>query len=193
MKMYMEYAIRINIPDLGDFYLSRIDNNYCNVTKYFFTQDLNRVVKWKTIKIIDTTISNIIKYNSIYLMFDADPKKIYSEDIISNYEILYNNNKFRIKIDSIVEKGTKEKIKTEIEILETDLLCNIDNLKSYILKYDDVNLKKFEKKFRQFRQLNYKYNSNKSNNCIDFVNASHNFRILKLQYIEKMTENETGV
>ena len=107
-KMYMEYAIRINIPDLGDFYLSRIDNNYFNATKYFFTQDLNRVVKWKTTKIIETTISNIIKYNSIYLMFDADPKKIYSDDIISKYEILYNNKKYRIKIDSVVKRGLEQ-------------------------------------------------------------------------------------
>lgn len=57
-KTTKEYAIRLVHPELGEWYYHYNNNNYqCNT--FFFTQDLNKVITWKTLKFVEKEIQDI--------------------------------------------------------------------------------------------------------------------------------------
>lgn len=200
-KLIKEYAIRLIHPELGEWYYHYCNNNYGRY-EFFFTQDLNKVLTWKTLKFtnkeIQVMIKNLEKGNygahKILLEFGKTPKEELKDKMIISRKKYYYIiksipiSKFHIEnaqniIDNL-DKSLVEDSKNITKILKKNKKS--DNLPILINKLsNDIDRYKKEAFFLE------KTTQNSGNYVLDIVDASYNFRLLKLRTLKKVqVEND---
>lgn len=207
-KIFKDFAIKLIHPDFGDFYYSwRREHNYV------FVKELPKVMKWKTTKFTEKQIKLIqsdLEKNkgSILLSFgDNVNDSLKSRMIISKKryyfpitEIIDMSNlnvaKEGINKYNSEFKDVYEKFLVSLKDIKNDLLLKNTDEKTFI---NDINeniltFKNFVKDTNKLSKNidNYLYHKNileelstHSGSYLDIVDASYNFRKLKLNTINK--------
>lgn len=188
LKSKREYAIRLVFPEVGEYYLSRIEKQWSKCT-YLFTSELTKVQKWKTKNKVDDIIKKISESkNSIYLLLGTET------NLLPKYKdnISFSMNKYRFLIKDIMTKENIDKIRSDINGLDAVLLEDL-SLIADLIQYKKIDkdtfvfLKKFEKDIHLYRILNG-YSIFDDNKYIDIVDASYGFRYLKLKALNEKVE-----
>lgn len=189
LKSKREYAIRLVFPEVGEYYLSRIESTWNNCN-YLFTSDLSKVQKWKTKNKLDEIIKNISESkNSIFLLLGTET------DLLPKYkdDITYSMKKYRFLIKKITTKDNIDKIRSDIGNLDLVLLED-SSIITNLIQNNNVDketlnfLKKFENDIRLYRKLNGYLSIFDDNKYIDIVDASYGFRYLKLKALNEKAE-----
>jgi len=196
IKSNKEYAIRITHPDIGSFYF-----NYDNWGKYIFTSNLSKVKKWKTLSCVKDQVHRIVtntnsrsgNTNGHFTFFNCDeiniPDKLKHNVRISRKKKFYYVNhlisKEKVKFDEYEMDKVYEPLKEQI--IEISKLFKNDTFKDVQFEDDVKNkFKKLTKIINQYKKnqgVVIRHMDTKGNEkvYIDIVDASFNFRTLKLQ------------
>ena len=193
-KSNKEYAIRITHPELGSFYF-----NYENYQKFIFTTDLSKVRKWKTLKIANDQVDRILKFtnyrNSGMTIFNCD--NLIIPDHLKNNVVTERKRKI-YKVRHLISKDRIVEIENamdelylalKVQLKEINNLFENDTFKD--LQYnDDVknNFNNFTKniaKYKQKQKIHIRHLNDKYEKVyIDIVDASFNFRVLKIKKLQ---------
>lgn len=197
-----QYAIRLVHKDLGNFYFNYLnDGGYYNDSKkYMFIKDLNKVHKWKTLSVIEEYIEELISNlksskNKISIQFGKTMPNVPVEykDKIENYRGRYYLNINKGVISKHVIEKSERTIKKLDETLENDSFFVYDKIKNSshvkITDFDKI-VKKLANDIRTYQKsYNELENINKKGSEIyylDIVDASFNFRTLKLRNLKSL-------
>lgn len=195
MRNNKEYAIKITNKNLGDFYYHYTKILWKDNYRYYvFSKKTIGIRKWKTIGYINTVIDEIFEKllhnnriaRSMILLECTD---LFNEGIVkeSEYNLLISRKKCFIQVTKVSSKNMIERTDLEIsnyvskitslmKTAENDKILDLtvvkkmlDNLKLKITSYN---------KYKKCDNANYQ---DYINNSIDYVDASYNFRLLKLK------------
>lgn len=196
-KTNKEYAIRISHPKMGDFYYSHYNDRKC-----MFTQDLSKVSKWKTKRIVEGIIKDYLisgKYNIVLSLGKVDVDYIPDDKnkYVSRKRLYYN-------ISTVAEKRKILEFNESMELVYDSIkkqLVDFNNL----LTDDDFLKKQYEKEnrdilnkfvnniniFKKHQNSIIKYTKDLENTFfVDIVNASFNFRTLKIKNLNIINEKD---
>lgn len=191
-KSTKDYAIRLIHPDIGEYYF-----NYCdNSNNFVFTQTLSRVQTWKTNETLNWQIENIeskLKSQSsrIILSLGKDVSDI-KEEIKT--KLICSMKRYYYPISCIKSKQLIENAKNNIIRLDKSLLPDSELITDMIKhsRQTDKNfisiLKTLESDVNLYRK-EYAYlqkNKNAEEIFLDIVDASYNFRLLKLKTLKNI-------
>lgn len=193
MRNKKEYAIKITNKNLGDFYYHYTKILWKDNYKYYvFSKKTIGVRKWKTIQYINTVIDEIFEKllhrspRSIILLECTD---LFNEGIVkeSEYNLLISRKKCFIQVTKVSSKNMIER--TDLEISNyvskiTSLMKTAENDKILDLTVVKKMLDNLELKITSYNKYKKCDNANYQdyiNNSIDYVDASYNFRLLKLK------------
>ena len=199
IKSNKQYSIRITHPIHGVFYYSHFN---WDKMQYIFTQKLSSVSKWKTKKIVEQNISEMVQHttNSRNIVFQVGVVKD-DDTTLGDIELGQDMFVFRKRIYQKVRQVIK---KSEVSESSDEMLKIYDTLKLGLKELNelfgddsfiDVQYEKDTKSiFNRFVQNMNMYNKHQNrvikatklrkNNqlvYIDLVNSSFNFRGLKLK------------
>lgn len=187
-KNNKEYAIRLYHPEFGYFYYSHSNIAYTRNKKFYFVQNLKTVAKWKKKDVAEKNMEYILskKYHTLLLSFNKN-----SEIQHTNIEVYGKRKYYTINRIPLTEKNI-ETLKLKKEELQKALDIN------FVLMSELFNQKIFNDNF--FKMVNlfkrdtraYKDIHDKLRNdevvVIDIVDASFNFRGLKLKNLNSLEE-----
>lgn len=184
-----EYAIRLVFPEVGDFYLSRIESKW-NCCNYLFTSKLSKAQKWKTKNKIEEILIHISESeDSIFLLLDSDT------DLPPKYKdlIICSMKKYRFLIKKITTKDNIDKIRSNIDGLDLVLLEDSNIITNLIQNANIDNdtlrfLKKFKIDIQLYRKLNGYLSFFDDDKYIEVVDASYGFRRLKMIKLNETSE-----
>jgi hypothetical protein len=198
-----EYSIKLVHPEFGVFYYQYSNlNSWNGVGTYFFTQNLSKVSTWKNIKYTEKKILKITetlesRKAKILLSFDDDLKNKF----ITNSKLIISRKKYYYPItNKIVSKTHINLSKNKIDELNKTLVNDSKSITKLIKKSKHVEkefmsiFKKLENDINSYRKEHKFLESNKNSEdiYIDIVDASYNFRLLKLRTL-KTVQNEDDV
>lgn len=194
IKNSKEYAIILKTK-FGDYYYNYTNHNVI-YNEFIFTQDLSKVSKWKTLKIVKNQIWNIkekleTNYNKILLHVDD----VNNFEIDDKNKIIWKRKKPYYPILKVSSNIHLNKAKSNIESLNK----NLYNDAEYVFNMIKEN-KHMEKDFISiFKKLSndiilyrkefsfiQKYSNENVETYLDIVNASYGFRFLKLKNLNEI-------
>lgn len=196
-----EYAIRITHPEIGGFYFS-----YDNWGKYIFTSDLSKVRKWKTLDVVKKQIDRLINNTNYYN--DGRSRIRISDFDVPNHllsNVIHERKQKYYLVKKLVSKSNIRNIEKNMDDIYNVLKPDFKNISDLFQKdkFKEIQYEEdFLKYFNGFLKLLNEYKKNQRilskqlNNkyetiYIDIVDASFNFRGLKLKKLEgKQTEIE---
>jgi len=198
IKTRKDYAIRLTHPELGEYYY-HYTNDVWSDRKFFFTQNLSKVNTWKTLKYAEKQISTIKEKldkklgNKILLELGADI------DPTSYPNSFLSRKKYYYPIGSVMSKTHIENAKNNLEKLDETLLADSKMITSLIKKSKHIGkdfMVIFEKMATDLYQYRKDYtfleqNKNVEPIYLDIVDASYNFRLLKLRTLKTFQTEET--
>lgn len=195
MRNNKEYAIKITNKNLGDFYYHYTKILWKDNYRYYvFSKKTIGIRKWKTIGYINTVIDEIFEKllhnnriaRSMILLECTD---LFNEGIVkeSEYNLLISRKKCFIQVTKVSSKNMIER--TDLEISNyvskiTSLMKTAENDKILDLTVVKKMLDNLELKITSYNKYKKCDNANYQdyiNNSIDYVDASYNFRLLKLK------------
>jgi len=195
IKSNKEYAIRLtipSIPELGHYYYSYNNNGdsfASSESRYMFTQDLSKVNKRKTLVRVKNDIIQIqdtlkLDKGEILISFG---KKL-DEDINENVKskLFLHRGTYYLKINKVFSNYQIEnakKIKNDLDkTLSKDAQYIADIIKNSQHLSKNVNL--YRKSYNLIKE-----NEMTMPSTLDIVDASHNFRFLKLKKLAEKNNN----
>lgn len=198
-KSNKEYAIRISNPKVGDFYYSHYNENG---RKCMFTQDLSKVSKWKTKKIVEGIIKDYLIRSNYNLVISLG--KVDTDYVPTDKNKYVFRKRLYYSIPAVAEKGKIVEVNESMELIYDSLkrqLMDFNNL----LSDDDFLRKQYEKEnrdilnkfvndiniFKKHQNNIIKYTKDLENTFfLDIVNASFNFRTLKIKTLNTINEKD---
>ena len=198
-KTNKEYAIRISHPNMGDFYYSHYNENG---RKCMFTQDLSKVSKWKTKKIVEDFIKNYLFDCKYVLVINLG--KVDTDYVTTDKNKYVFRKRLYYSIPAVAEKGKILEYNESMELVYDSLkkqLVDFNNL----LTDDDFLKKQYEKEnrdilnkfvnninmFKKYQNNIIKYTKDLEDTFfVDIVNASFNFRTLKIKTLNIINEKD---
>ena len=207
-KTNKEYAIKITHPEFGVYYYSHYNYtgeysyNYNNYNKskvnYIFVQDLSKVLTWKSTSFTQKKITEInsdLHSNSGKILLSLGNE--ITQDI-KNGAIL-SKKKYYFEINAVTSKETAKTAQDDLDRLNISLVEDSKNIAKLINKNKHVEKdfqKEFMEIFKQFsadinlciKSYNFLDNSQNVKVFIEIVDASYNFRLLKLRTLNKLQE-----
>lgn len=195
-KGHKEYAIKLIHPELGEYYYHYNNNGgyYSgHEFNYYFTQNLNKVSTWKTLKFAEKQIleiTNILDKHSGKVLIELG-KDIKEE--LKN-KVIVSRKKYYYPITSIMSRVHMENAKNNLTRLNQTLVDDSKLITRMIKKskhvekefmsilqklQDDINLYRKDHKF-------LKTNINAEPIFLEIVDASYSFRLLKLRTLKKV-------
>jgi hypothetical protein len=187
-KNNKEYAIRLYHPEFGDFYYSHSNDTYTRSKKFCFVKNLKRVAKWKKKDVAEKNMEYILgkNYHILFLSFDKN-----SEIQHTDIEVYGKRKYYTINRLPLTEKNI-ETLKLKNEELEKSLSINFDLMSELFNKkifnddfFKRVNL--FKKDTKTYKDNHEKLRSDEGV-ILDVVDASFNFRSLKLKKLQETEE-----
>lgn len=203
-KGHKEYAIKLVHPELGDYYYHYNNNGgYYNPCKnnalfsFYFTQNLNKVSTWKTLKFVEKQILEIKnrldqKNGKILIELGKDAKDELKENaILSRKKYYYPIKSIMSKVHIDNAKNNLDKLNqtlVEDSKLITKLIKSSKHLEKDFMKifhklHDDINSYRKDHNFLEM-------NSNAEPIFLEIVDASYSFRLLKLKTLKKIQNDE---
>lgn len=195
-----QYAISLVHNDLGNFYFNYLNDGGYNgdYKKYMFTKNLNKVHKWKTLSVVEEYIEELVSN----LKFNKNKISIQFEKTIPNVPIEYESKienyrgRYYLDINKITSKNIIDKSKTVLENLDETLEMDSFFIYNKIKNCSHTEIDDFDKIIKKLAndikkyQYNYKRleeNKKMLDNCyLDIVDASYNFRTLKLRNLKSL-------
>ena len=206
IKSNKEYAIRLtipSIPELGHYYYSYNNNGdsfASSESRYMFTQDLSKVNKRKTLVRVKNDIIQIqdtlkLDKGEILISFG---KKL-DEDINENVKskLFLHRGTYYLKINKVFSNYQIENAKKIKNDLDKTLSKDAQYIADIIKNSQHFNknfigvVNKLSKNVNLYKKS---YNLIKENemtmpSTLDIVDASHNFRFLKLKKLAEKNNN----
>lgn len=203
-KTNKEYAIKITHPEFGVYYYSHCNSPYYSYNsqntkyKYIFVQDLSKVLTWKSTgftekQIIEINTRLINHSGQILLSLGANVNQE------TKSKLILSKKKYYFEIKAITSRENVKTAQDDLNRLNVSLLEDCKNVTKLIKKNKHVE-KDFQKEFiKIFKQLesdinlcrksyNFLDNSQNVEIFIEIVDASYNFRLLKLRTLNNLQE-----
>jgi len=161
IKSNKEYAIRLTVPEHGEYYFSHVKNtDNFRFRTYVFTNVLSSVTKWKTISAIEEQVFIINK-----LMIEGGCKILFQSNE-SNDNTIEIRKKNYYQIDMICSDIFYNKISEKIEKIKNDIISTENNIKTQKKviknKYKSKNYETFNKKLDTVEDIEIILDNNRS-------------------------------
>ena len=178
IKSKKEYTLIIH-SKLGDFFFHYYLGNY------YFTQNLNKVKTWKSRKFSEKTILKILEKENSILLELGNNCESYEE---YKDQLIYSRNKYFLPLKYVKYMNKINEISSRFELLNYSLIKDAESITETIRNFNHTE-KSFRKIINNFRDDIWEYQeynkiiqvrNNKNVPIIDIVDASFNFRFLKL-------------
>lgn len=208
-KLLREYAIRLNHPDIGEYYFNYLNTGSYYYSKdkpeYIFTQTLKKVTTWKQISSAEEHINSIIE------TLKSHKRKLYIPLTKEQFEGLNDNLKletvcikkrYYFEVKSAVSKHHLKNAKLIVERLKESMALDSENISDLIKKFlinNDLLDKNFMELFnnlsKDIKEYQKNYDIIKKHNImnsvtLDIVDASYGFRYLKLKNLSAFKTEE---
>jgi hypothetical protein len=208
-KTNKEYAIKITHPEFGVYYYSHYNyvastysyysnNNSNSKFNYIFVQDLSKVLTWKSTGFTEKQIVEIntrLHNNSGQILLSLGTEV--NQDIKDR--AIISKKKYYFEVKAVTSREIAKTAQDDLSRLNVSLLEDCKKITKLIKKNRHVEKdfqKEFMKIFKQFdtdinlcrKSYNFLDNSQNVKVFIEMVDASYNFRLLKLRTLNKLQE-----
>lgn len=197
IKTNKEYTIKLIHPEFGEYYLYYIRNNsYGNGISYIFTKNLNKVLTWKTIKYVEEEMKSIKDRLS---NVTGDILLSFGENVNEELKprLIYSRKKYFFKVSFATSHALMEEAQNNINSLNISLLTDselifetIKNGMHFEKEFSKI-IKNLDSQISKYRTEYFFLEKSKTNGVfVDIVDASYNFRFLKLKNLNNLSDNE---